>query len=55
MAALSPDEKCGICLDNIIFLRLTNGAGSIPGQVTPSTADGVPLGGAKYANPPVLV
>ena len=39
MAALIRYEKCGVCLDKIIFLLFTNAAGYHPGLVKPSTAD----------------
>ena len=43
MAALVPDEKCGVCLDKKYFCLMTNAAGYYPGPLAPITAFGTPL------------
>ena len=43
MAALVPDEKCCVYLDNTYFFLFTNAAGYYPRPVAPSTADVAPL------------
>ena len=45
MAALVPDEKCGVCLDSNYFFLTTNAASYNPGPVAPFTADGAPIYG----------
>ena len=44
MAALTPDENCGECLDKINFFAFENAAGYHQGRVMPSTTDGTPMG-----------
>ena len=43
MAALTPDEKCRVCLDKKTVLLLTNAAGCHPELVMPTSTDGASL------------